>query len=190
MEQLVYKKLITGLEAKAKARPRGRVVMSREGHNRLRGLPQRFKPWVQIYMPSDYTEYIEKVQKLLGKLEVGKAYAIRIYVTRQMPVSWSKKKQAERLGTLVLSTPDRDNLAGAIMDAIAPLEWEHYTDESGKKRKKRKPGTGDEMVAVLRDIEVRWWYEHTIYVDAYEVDPDEQVFYPWLKRPGDEKGLF
>lgn len=186
-ESLVFKKLITGLQAKGKARPRARVVCSKQVNIRIRGLTGNQRPWAQIYMPGEYNKYVKRVRKLLGTLEPFKCYAVRIYCTRKMPKSWSKAKQQQHLGRLVTAKPDRDNLVGAIMDAIAP---EEYIEDEDTGRKKKVPGTGDEMIAVLRDIEVRWWYEHTIYVDAYEVDRDERVIYPWLKRPGDEKGLF
>lgn len=78
------------------------------------------------YLPADYKEKIKLLQAAAREQENENnaipdgVLAVTILVTRAIPKSTSKKRQAEMMGTFCGIGPDVDNIAGAIMDALLP----------------------------------------------------------------------
>jgi Holliday junction resolvase RusA-like endonuclease len=63
-----------------------------------------------------YWDYANELKRQLPDYELGEELVINFYLP--MPKSWSKKKQAEKLGTYHNQKPDIDNLAKGFMDAL------------------------------------------------------------------------
>lgn len=63
-----------------------------------------------------YWAYANELKLRLPRYELGTELNIIFYLP--MPPSWSKKKQAEKLGTYHDQKPDVDNLAKGFMDAM------------------------------------------------------------------------
>lgn len=57
---------------------------------------------------------------LAAKFELPDAYAVVFHIP--MPASWSKKKCLEMHGKPHQQTPDTDNLAKALQDALRPQD--------------------------------------------------------------------
>jgi Holliday junction resolvase RusA-like endonuclease len=77
------------------------------------------------YMRDEYTSRMAQVSAEVGMLPDWCYNApVGLHVTAMfaMPKSWSKKKRESMRGKLKESTPDGDNLVGAIMDALWPKE--------------------------------------------------------------------
>ena len=71
------------------------------------------------YTPPDlarYWSYANELKLLLPHYELGDELTIEFYLP--MPKSWSKKKQAEKIGTYHDQKPDIDNLVKGFMDAL------------------------------------------------------------------------
>lgn len=63
-----------------------------------------------------YWDYVNTLKLLLPHYELGEELVINFYLP--MPMSWSKKKQARKLGTYHDQRPDLDNLTKGFMDAV------------------------------------------------------------------------
>ena len=70
------------------------------------------------YMPNSYTKARAALRRMFGAVTVEPPWALKVTAVRQMPASWSKRKQAEMAGAWCMTKPDADNIAGAVMDAL------------------------------------------------------------------------
>lgn len=69
------------------------------------------------YMPEEYQEQVEQLRWAFGSVPMGLVH-LSVTAVRQVPKSWSKKKQAVTLGRYAKPKPDADNILGAVMDAL------------------------------------------------------------------------
>ena len=78
------------------------------------------------YMPKAYTAKINELRFFVGALPswcyAGEPVFLHVRAFFAMPKSWSKAKKLEHLGQLKPSTPDGDNMVGAVMDALWPKD--------------------------------------------------------------------
>ena len=65
-----------------------------------------------------YREYCDRIRAVAKLQPDWDCYAIEVTAFVSMPPSWSKKKRAEMLGTLMRSKPDWDNIGKGICDAL------------------------------------------------------------------------
>ena len=73
----------------------------------------------RAFMPKVYRERQKELRLQFGAVpESSGPLVLSVVVVRRMPVSWSKKKRAARDGMPTTTTPDIDNIAGAVMDAL------------------------------------------------------------------------
>ena len=70
------------------------------------------------YMPPDYERNRQLLRLEFGEVPDYEMIDLRVIATRPMPKSWSKKKKREMDGRPATPTPDCDNIAGAVMDAL------------------------------------------------------------------------
>lgn len=73
----------------------------------------RFKPSVQRYF-----SWCELLRNYVGGIVDGCTGAIKIVAYVEMPGSWRKKKKQEMAGQPHKQTPDADNIAKAVNDAL------------------------------------------------------------------------
>lgn len=69
------------------------------------------------YMPDEYEEQVEKLRWEFGSVPAGLVH-VSVTAVRQVPKSWSKKKQTAAMGRYAKPKPDADNILGAVMDAL------------------------------------------------------------------------
>jgi len=69
------------------------------------------------YMPTDYAEQVEQLRWAFGSVPGGLVH-VSVTAVRQIPSSWSQKKQAAAVGRYAKPKPDADNILGAVMDAL------------------------------------------------------------------------
>ena len=77
------------------------------------------------YMRDEYTSRMAQIKAGVGELPdwcYTQTVGLEVTAMFAMPKSWSKKKREAMRGKLKESTPDGDNLMGAIMDALWPKE--------------------------------------------------------------------
>lgn len=61
----------------------------------------------------------------------GRAVFVQITVSLVPPLSWSKKRRSEALGTVCSKKPDTDNVAKAILDAMNGIVYEDDAQVAG-----------------------------------------------------------
>lgn len=61
----------------------------------------------------------------------GRALFVQITVSLVPPLSWSKKRRSEALGTFCSKKPDTDNVAKAILDAMNGIVYEDDAQVAG-----------------------------------------------------------
>ena len=69
------------------------------------------------YMPDEYKERVERLRWEFGSVPGGLVH-VSVTAVRQVPKSWSKKKQEAALGRYAKPKPDADNILGGVMDAL------------------------------------------------------------------------
>lgn len=69
------------------------------------------------YMPRQYVRKKTELKYGFGSVPSGPV-RLTIKAVRQMPSSWSKTKRSKQLGQPTITTPDIDNIAGAVMDSL------------------------------------------------------------------------
>lgn len=69
------------------------------------------------HMPAEYTKRVNKLRWAFGSVPEGLVH-VSVTAVRQVPASWSKKKQAAAIGRYAKPKPDADNILGAVMDAL------------------------------------------------------------------------
>lgn len=72
----------------------------------------------QTYMPTAYIAARDEIARLFGPVTVAPPWIVTIVAYRQMPQSWSPKKQAAMDAQYCVTTPDADNIAGTVLDAL------------------------------------------------------------------------
>jgi len=178
-----FTRIIEGIELQGKARPRSTLIIPGAAKSRLSGLPRNLWPKSRVHMPDKYTKHVEELSKAFGNYQLGEVpHGMKVWVTFGMAKSWTKKKKAGLVGTLVITKPDADNALGTIMDAVFP---EVFTGEG--RQKKRVPGSGDSMINPAT-VEIRWWWYDSIRIEIEEL-PDNREVWPWLREEG-AKTLF
>lgn len=70
------------------------------------------------FMPKSYESKRRQLRLLFGPVEVDGPVELSVLVIRKMPDSWSKAEKESKMGTYTTTTPDIDNILGAIMDAL------------------------------------------------------------------------
>jgi Holliday junction resolvase RusA-like endonuclease len=60
----------------------------------------------------------QQFRLLFGRVPEAGMYDLKIYAVRKMPKSWNQKKRDRLRGTYATPKPDRDNVAGGVMDAL------------------------------------------------------------------------
>jgi Holliday junction resolvase RusA-like endonuclease len=93
-----------------------------------------------------------------------------------VPKSYSKAKREKALKSFHTSMPDLDRLHNQIQDALSGY-WKSFKDETGKKRKERKPG-------------LMWHDDSQVcgYVDSrkmYSVEPRTEISVLFMGTPFD-----
>ena len=69
------------------------------------------------YMPKAYQQQVDALRWAFGSVPAGLVH-VSVTAVRQIPASWSKKKQAAAVGRYAKPKPDADNILGAVMDAL------------------------------------------------------------------------
>jgi Holliday junction resolvase RusA-like endonuclease len=69
------------------------------------------------YMPKAYQQQVKQLRAAFGSVPAGLVH-VSVTAVRQVPASWSKKKQAAAIGRYAKPKPDADNILGAVMDAL------------------------------------------------------------------------
>lgn len=70
------------------------------------------------FMPDDYQARRDALRLLFGPVDIPGLLAMRVIAYRPMPQSWSERKRLKMEGQYTTATPDVDNIAGAVMDAL------------------------------------------------------------------------
>lgn len=108
------RKIINDIQPFGKARPR----MTRRG---------------RAYMPKSYRAKKKRLGAQFGEVPNAEFLAVRIIAARRLPKSWSGAKKDRHRGKLCDVSPDVDNIAGAVMDALFPKQDKHIVELSCKK---------------------------------------------------------
>lgn len=111
-------------------------------------------------MVQQYYDYANELRTLVLQDELPDNYLIVFWLA--MPKSWSKKKKAKYDRTPCQSSPDKDNLEKALLDAIFSKHSEIYNLHLKDKLKKNDSHVWDGRVIKL------WSYEGKI--DIYQID--------------------
>lgn len=87
-----------------------------------------------VYYPKKYTNFKKSLETNIKKMFniqkeefINKPLSINIFVYKQIPKSYSKKKRESLKGTYVMSRPDLDNYYKAILDSLSNV---FYSDDS------------------------------------------------------------
>ena len=78
----------------------------------------------RAYMRPEYQAKKEQLRLLFGEVLVTMPIIMDVVAVRKMPKSWSLKKQDALFGRVCMTTPDYDNIAGALADTL-------FADDSG-----------------------------------------------------------
>lgn len=86
-------------------------------------LPPKGKPRPRVtrrgtFMPPAYEQWRKDFARLHGSVEIDDEIALTVIAIRPMPQSWSKSRRERMCGAWCQTTPDADNIAGAVMDAV------------------------------------------------------------------------
>lgn len=79
--------------------------------------PRVTKGGSHTHMPDAYTNRIDKLRWAFGSVPAGLVH-VSVTAVRQVPKSWSQKKQGAAIGRYAKPKPDADNILGAVLDAL------------------------------------------------------------------------
>lgn len=113
-----------------------------------------------MYTPATTRAYEQRVA-IAAREAMAKAptmdgpLSVSIEITMPIPVSWSKRKQADALAGLVMPTgrPDLDNLIKALADAC---NWIVWRDDAQIVRLMAEKRYGEQPGAVVSVIPLTW----------------------------------
>lgn len=113
--------------------------------------------FVRMYTPEKTASYESTValaasQAMKGRAPIEGPVAVIMAIALPVPASWSKKKQAQALGGMLLpiTKPDMDNVIKAVYDAINGVVWGDDTQVVDERTTKRYAATPGVDVFVFR----------------------------------------
>ena len=142
------------IETKVKAQERYRTA-TRNGKT-FRYTPKQTKDFQKL-IQKHFTAEIEKQELELPLFEKGQEVALVVYVGKEIPKSYSKKRVREILenGRKPTTKPDVDNYGKIVMDALNKLAYHDDAQISTSLVKKMyvKQGTPEKLLVDLeRDL--------------------------------------
>lgn len=151
------------MKIKPKARPRAAVQGWYTGSKK--------RPWAQIYMPKDYTDWQRLFTREIIDWELPEGPLGMVVICHiHMPKGWSKKRKKFMEGKpYPANRYDIDNNLGSVMDCMLP-----------------KKSGGDGRIAEAFTSKV-WAYEDAIEVAVYELI-EEEDYDDWIKYGGKSTG--
>lgn len=103
---------------------------------------------VHTFMPEDYEGNRASLRMLFGPVDVAGPCRLDVIAYRPIPKSWSKKKKREAAGTYTTTTPDIDNIIGAVMDSL--FEDDSIVVECGGAKKWSDDGEGRMEITITQ----------------------------------------